>query len=279
MGFIITALKIIFLLGFLILIHESGHFLVAKACKVCVNEFAIGFGKAIWTKQGKETLYVLRLIPLGGFVRMEGEEEHSDKEGSFSNVSIPKKMAIVASGGLTNIIFGLVTFFILSTVYYGKVIENSNFVSQMSYGFSNTLNYLGLTIDSLKQLFTGNIDLNQLTGPIGISGMVAETSGLFDFINLLAVVSLSLGITNLLPFPPLDGGKIIIYIIEWIRKKPLKENIELNLQSVGFAMIILLSIYVAYNDVLRILWNVWIALNVSLRIYWAGKRLAPITML
>lgn len=63
-GILINALKIIFLLGFLILIHEGGHFIVAKLCKVKVNEFAIGFGPTIWTKQGKETKYALRLIPL-----------------------------------------------------------------------------------------------------------------------------------------------------------------------------------------------------------------------
>ena len=83
MGFILTAIKIIFLLGFLIIIHEGGHFLVAKLCKVRVNEFAIGFGPKIWSKQGKETRYELRLIPFGGFVNMEGEEERSDAEGSF----------------------------------------------------------------------------------------------------------------------------------------------------------------------------------------------------
>lgn len=65
--FLISALKIIFLLGFLIFIHEGGHFLIAKACKVKVNEFAIGFGPTIWKKQGKETKYALRLIPLRRF--------------------------------------------------------------------------------------------------------------------------------------------------------------------------------------------------------------------
>ena len=70
--FLISAIKIIFLLGFLILIHETGHFVVAKLCKVRVNEFAIGFGPTIWKKQGKETKYALRLIPLGGFISMEG---------------------------------------------------------------------------------------------------------------------------------------------------------------------------------------------------------------
>lgn len=95
--FLISAIKIIFLLGFLILIHETGHFVVAKLCKVRVNEFAIGFGPTIWKKQGKETKYALRLIPLGGFVSMEGEEERSLEEGSFSKASIPKRIAIVVA--------------------------------------------------------------------------------------------------------------------------------------------------------------------------------------
>jgi regulator of sigma E protease len=66
-GFIISAIKIIILLGFLIFIHELGHFTVAKLCKVKVNEFAIGFGPTIWKKQGTETKYALRLVPLRRF--------------------------------------------------------------------------------------------------------------------------------------------------------------------------------------------------------------------
>ena len=108
-SFFINAIKIIFLLGFLIGIHETGHFLVAKLCKVRVNEFAIGFGPTIWTKQGKETKYALRLIPLGGFVSMEGEEESSDKEGSFSKAPVYKRIAIVSAGALVNIIFGIIS--------------------------------------------------------------------------------------------------------------------------------------------------------------------------
>ena len=74
MGFIITALKIIFLLGFLIIIHEGGHFIGAKICKIKVNEFAIGFGPKLFAKRIKETKYELRLIPFGGFVNLEGEK-------------------------------------------------------------------------------------------------------------------------------------------------------------------------------------------------------------
>lgn len=114
-SFLINALKIIFVLGFLVLIHELGHFLVARLCKVKVNEFSIGFGPNIWKKQGKQTKYSLRLIPLGGYVSLEGEDERSEQEGSYSKASIPKRMAIIVAGGAVNIIFGLVVYFILMT--------------------------------------------------------------------------------------------------------------------------------------------------------------------
>ena len=114
-SFLIAAIKIIILLGFLILIHEAGHFIVAKLCKVKVNEFAIGFGPVIWKKQGKETQYALRLIPLGGFVSMEGEDSASEDERSFSKASIPKRIAICAAGAIVNIVFGLMVYFILMT--------------------------------------------------------------------------------------------------------------------------------------------------------------------
>ena len=122
-SFLLTVLKIVFLLGFLVLIHEGGHFLIAKLCKVKVNEFAIGFGSTIWKKQGKETKYALRAIPLGGFVSMEGEEERSEEEGSFSKASIPKRIAIVIAGGTVNIIFGLLVYFILGACT-GNYISN-----------------------------------------------------------------------------------------------------------------------------------------------------------
>ena len=126
MGVIITILKIIFLLGFLILIHEGGHFLVAKLCKIKVNEFAIGFGPKVWEKQRKETKYTLRLIPLGGFVNMEGEEQPSEEKGSFSKASVWKKVLIVFAGGFVNIIFGLAVYYIIAVtngVFYNNVVD------------------------------------------------------------------------------------------------------------------------------------------------------------
>ena len=101
-------------------------------------------------------------------------------------------------------------------------------------------------------LFTGAVSPEQMMGPIGISEMVVETSSLYNFIYLLSLVSLSLGVTNLLPIPALDGGKILILIIEGIRGKALKEEVELGIQSAGFTLLILFSLYVSYNDILRI---------------------------
>ncbi len=240
--FLINAIKIIFLLGFLIFIHEGGHFLVAKICKVKVNEFAIGFGPTIWKKQGKETKYAIRLIPLGGFVSMEGEEEDSDHEHSFSKASIPKRIAIVSAGAIVNILFGLLTYFILIAILYKNI----------PLAFEATGGFIASIAESLKMLFTGNVGIKDLTGPVGISEVVSQTVDFANYIYIIAMISVSLGVTNLLPIPALDGGKILILIIEAIRKKPLKKETEVQIQLIGFSILIALSLIVTYNDILRI---------------------------
>lgn len=243
MGIIITVIKIVIILGFLVLIHETGHFLVARLCKIKVNEFAIGFGPLIWSKETEKTKYSLRLIPLGGYVNMLGEEERSEEEGSFSEASIPKRIAIVAAGGLVNIIFAILLFIVLATIITGS----------FTMAISSTGNFIMSMVESIKLLFTGGVTVDNLMGPIGISEVVAQTSSLIDFFYIMALISMSLGVTNLLPFPPLDGGKILIYIIEGVRRKPLNENFELKLQMIGFLALITLSVYVAFNDVGRII--------------------------
>ena len=243
MSIIITIIKIIVILGFLVLIHEAGHFLVARLCKIKVNEFSIGFGPLIWSKKAEKTKYSLRLIPLGGYVNMLGEEERSEEEGSFSKASIPKRIAVVAAGGLVNIIFAILLYIILIAIVTGN----------LGTAISSTGNFIMSMVESIKLLFTGGVTVDNLMGPIGISEVVAQTSSIIDFLYIMAIISMSLGVTNLLPFPPLDGGKILIYIIEAIRRKPLKEDFELKLQMAGFLLLITLSVYVAFNDVGRII--------------------------
>ena len=413
-SFLIAAIKIIILLGFLILIHEAGHFTVAKLCKVKVNEFAIGFGPVIWKKQGKETKYALRLIPLGGFVSMEGEDERSEDDRSFSKASIPKRMLIVVAGATVNILFAIIVYFTLittsgtyisneitstvegyaaeqiglqsgdiiveinnekvnsqkdinemvsnsngkelnikverngeilefntkptevsvkstgiylnenakivttekgsssekagiqandklikvnnieingdtqkaiqainekglntmvltverngeqleieltpdyySTYYLGVNLEQApdTFWNRCVNGGMQTVEFLSSIGDSVKQLFTGQVGVDQMMGPVGISEVIAKTDGIRELFQMMALISLSLGITNLLPIPALDGGKLLILLIEGIRRKPLKQETEINIQLLGFSILIALSLYVSYNDILRI---------------------------
>lgn len=411
--FIINAFKVIFVLGFLVLIHEGGHFLVAKLFKVKVNEFSIGFGKKFVSRKKGETEYSLRAVPLGGFVSMLGEDEQSDDERSFSKQSIPKRIAICAAGGIVNIIFGLLVYFILllcignfvskevgsvvsgygaesagllsgdeivsindkkifiasdiseivaengtkelnivikrndekknikvipteekvkslgvylddsneckvsyiakdspvngkinlgdtilaindenlngdteklntlvqdseseinvkikngneekvvsimpkeySNYYIGVVFKQADkdIGTRLYYSWFETGDFILSLADNVKNLFTTKVSVNDMMGPIGISKTVSETSGIRDFIYLMALISLSLGITNLLPIPALDGGKIFILLIEAIRRKPLKENTEIFIQMIGFSLLILLSIYISYIDIIR----------------------------
>ena len=166
MGILISLIKIIFLLGFLIFIHEGGHFTVAKLCRVKVNQFAIGFGPQILSFKGKETKYALRLIPLGGFVSMEGEETSSEDQRAYNKASILKRIAIVCAGPIVNIVFGFLVYFILILSIY----------KSFSIGIEATIGYFKAVIESLVMLFTGKLGVNGLTGPVGISEIVSKTS-------------------------------------------------------------------------------------------------------
>ena len=247
----IAVIKIICLLGFLILIHELGHYTVAKMCKITVNEFSIGFGPKLISKEYKSTLYELRLIPLGGFVKLEGEEEQSEKEGSFNKASIPKRIVVLVAGAGVNIIFGIILYVLLITIRYAMV-ANGSLWDAIGFGMNAGMDIICEMAKGIFQMITGGITLNDMTGPVGISSMVSKTNGLTEFLYLLSIISISLGITNLLPIIPLDGGKVLLLIIEAIRKKPLNQETELRIQSAGFILLIIFSIIVTVHDVIRL---------------------------
>lgn len=142
----------------------------------------------------------------------------------------------------------------ISTYYLGVNMKTApdTFLNRCYYGLVETKTFVFSIVDNVKQLFTGNVGIDQMTGPIGIGEMVSQTNGFRDFIYLMALISISLGVTNLLPIPALDGGKILILIIEAIRRKPMKPENEINIQLLGFSILIALSIYVSYNDILRL---------------------------
>ena len=143
---------------------------------------------------------------------------------------------------------------ILYSYYIGvqfEMAENNLFIN-MHYAVFETRDFVLSIVDNLKMLFTGNVGVDQMMGPVGISEAVANTKQIEDFVYLMALISLSLGVTNLLPFPALDGGKFALLLLEAIRGKKLKQETEINLQLIGFAILITLALYVTYNDILRI---------------------------
>ena len=110
MGYIIAA---IFIFGVLIAVHELGHFLAAKACGVRVNEFSIGMGPALFHRQKGETEYAIRILPIGGYCAMDGEDEESDDPRSLTKQSLWKKLLIFAAGALMNFLAGFLLILIL----------------------------------------------------------------------------------------------------------------------------------------------------------------------
>ena len=120
-------LAAILVFGVLIAVHELGHFMAAKACGVRVNEFSIGMGPALWKKQKGETQYSLRLLPVGGFCAMEGEEEDSDDPAALNNQGFWAKLLIFAAGAAMNFIAGLLIILMLyagAKAFYEPVITD-----------------------------------------------------------------------------------------------------------------------------------------------------------
>ena len=169
------------------------------------------------------------------------------------NSSNSKTVKVEVRRGIETLIFDVEPN-IQKTYFLGVYLKpaDKNFFNNTYYAFWKTTYFAGDLLNNVKNLFTGRISVDQMTGPIGISEMVVETNGIYDFVYLMCMISLSLGITNLLPIPALDGGRLLLLIVEAIRRKPLSEDLELKIQMIGFTILIVFSIYVSYKDILRI---------------------------
>jgi regulator of sigma E protease len=137
------------------------------------------------------------------------------------------------------------------------VFKKYGFLESLRLGFDKTIESVDLTFITLKKLLTFGLSIKTLGGPVMIAQMSGEAAkmGLSAFLNLLAVISISLGILNLLPIPVLDGGLILFLIIEAIRKKPLSRKVMEVSQGIGAAVLITLIAVVSYNDVMRMFFS------------------------
>jgi regulator of sigma E protease len=137
------------------------------------------------------------------------------------------------------------------------VFKKHGFFESLRLGFDKTIESVDLTFITLKKLITFDLSIKTLGGPVMIAQMSgqAAAAGLSAFLSLLAMISISLGVLNLLPIPVLDGGLVLFLVIEAIRKKPLSRKAMEVSQSIGAGLLITLIAVVSYNDIMRMFFS------------------------
>lgn len=248
---IISLISFLIVFTIVVLVHELGHFLAARRAGVKVYEFSIGFPftpKIATLFRHRETEFTFRLMPLGGFVSFsrDGDEEARD----LFDISSLNRALILSAGSLFNIGFAFLAFVLVFAV--GKHLD----VAQASLLSAKTVwSVIGGTLDFLLRTFSGQGSWDGLAGPVGIAALAgkAAANGLLNILYFTGMLSLSLGIMNLIPFPALDGGQLIMLLIERAKKKPFSVKTYQIVNLVGFAMFILLALLVTYKDVVRLM--------------------------
>ena len=235
-----THIMIIILIGFLIFIHELGHFLAAKACGIPVARFSIGFGPVLISQKIKETEYCLSAFPIGGYVLPDGIEQVAD----LYNIPLRKRLFYALGGPLANIIFALFGFLLLNLIA-GNISFYSICIDPVHQAFL----YIYKIICSLGLIFKNP---DQISGIVGIITLGSEFVGLsfVRLINFAVFISVNIAVFNLLPFPPLDGGSIMIYLFEKINPRLLRLHIPLAVT--GWVFLLGLILYTTVLDIGRI---------------------------
>ncbi len=235
----ISLIIFLIILSVLVVVHELGHFLVARWGGVKVNEFGIGYpprARKLFHLGG--TLFTLNWLPFGGFVKIEGEDS------TFRDQNRAVQAAVLVAGVVFNILFA----FVLLMIVYG-----------VKDGFATSLDWTGETAKGLAQFilqaFTGQANLNDVSGPIGIVSFVglAAEYGWRGLVEFTALISINLAFINLLPIPALDGGRLLFVIIESITRKKVPVKVFNLVNTIGFALLIILMLVVTFHDV-----KVWV---------------------
>lgn len=252
-------------LGLIIFLHELGHFYTAKKYNMPVSEFSIGMGPLIYSTKYNGTQYSIRAIPIGGYVSIEGMLEISKDDKEFSHMSDEeikiynergfnsksklKRLVVLLAGIFMNFLTAIIALFILGLVNKANLIEAFNFsIKVFIFVFVNTL-------ESLKNLITGVVSVKNLVGPIGLPALVrvaVNEAGYISLLNIFALLSINIGILNLLPIPALDGGRVIFIIMEALGIK-VNKKIEEKLQIFSMILLLGLMVFVFYNDILRLI--------------------------
>ena len=348
----IATLIFILILSLLIIVHEFGHFIAARKNGVRVENFSLGFGPQIFKKKKNDTEYSVSLIPLGGYVKMAGDNqaEYKGKPDEYFAKSVGSRFQIIFCGPFLNYVLGFLFFWFILFVGYpslttkvgslidgygaklaglavgdkiialdGKKVDlwedlqqkiqkrkskesvdlvvlrdnqelkfhvlikdkvlgdalgekhalgiigiapfdevvevRHGFFESAYLGVKKTIDLTVMTYRGLWMLVSGKMSMrDSMTGPLGIFFITSKTAklGIVAVMHLIAVLSVSLAIFNLLPLPILDGGHIFLLGLEKLRKKALGIKAEQVINNVGFVLMITIAVVVTYNDILRL---------------------------
>jgi regulator of sigma E protease len=343
MTIIIQILGVAIGFGFLVFIHELGHFLAAKACKVKVLTFAFGFGPDLIKHTHNGTKYAIKAIPFGGFVSMAGDtaENATGADDEYLSLKWYKKVFISFTGPFSNYILAVFLFVFVFNIWgvtsisktslvgsviknktaaqaglvsgdriksidgaevntWGEMMENlknkadkqaifvvergtytfdtiltvdknpatgigvidiAPFIEKSKAGFFESA-YLGIkaplfqTFMTVKYLIVKLISLEKpdISGPIGIIQLMGDAtkSGIADYLEFLAVISVALGMFNLFPIPMVDGGMIVLFVIEGIIRKQISTKVVQVYNTIGLIFVIGIFIFATYSDFLRL---------------------------
>lgn len=345
----------ILVLGIIVLIHELGHFWAARSIGVSVMEFSIGMGPRLYKRQGKNTVYSVRALPLGGYCLFDSDLSKQDQKGRSASILGRRpleKIYVSLAGPILNFVLAALILAVLfsglgvpigyeavlgevqpgspaaiaglmpgdrivaiedqnvadwqqmteimsrqfeqsapgidktltfqvqragealsfdikpeydeqAQRYLIGIIVDANRVITTRYGIAQgiwmgaqrTVSISIMMLDSISQLFTGEASVTEnMSGPVGLVQIISETAstGMINTVFLMAFLSINLGILNLLPIPALDGGKIVIYLIEVLRGKPMDQEKEGWINLAGYALLMALFLLLTYKDILKL---------------------------
>jgi regulator of sigma E protease len=248
---LVSIFAFLFVFTVVVLVHELGHFLAAKRAGVKIYEFSIGFPfslKIATLFRHRETDFTLRLLPLGGFVSFSKD----DQDGEIVNLfltSRANRALILAAGSLFNIFFAFLVFFAVFSI--GRQLP---LIESVELSVKTVWSVIAGSAIFLFNLFSGSGGTDSLVGPVGIA-LYAGKAAAAGFLNLAyftGMLSLSLGIMNLVPLPALDGGQLLMLMIEIPKRKPLSLKTYQAVNVAGMAVFLVLTILVTYRDVARL---------------------------
>ena len=245
----IAILSFALVFSIVVLVHEFGHFLAARRAKVPVYEFSVGFPfspRIVTLFRHRETEFTLRLLPLGGFVSFSSEgDEEAEKLFSASRAS---RALIMSGGSLFNMVFTFLLFVPAFMAGEGMSLFGAVITSmQMIWAVVSETGRLFIN------LFSAQAGMENLSGPVGIAVLAgqAASGGWVDLLLFTGFLSLSLGIMNLLPLPGLDGGQLLMLLIESVRNKPVGVRTHQIVNLAGIMLFIVLSLFVTWHDITK----------------------------